>query len=178
MNVKIGNSELELDVISLVNGVLIGVDVNIDESEYECEDDDCGEKQKNAVHKKRLKKDPEDNIGSAISIIDTDSIERGVDFDSIKRNIDGILKNNGWTFSEFFKNDDIIAEFCRHYEYNLKNFIRLMVEHMPDVVNINFLRSVVRPTVTTLQKLKNEFENGNQNTSNGTVGYRRIFAYM
>ena len=176
MTVKILDGEYELTAISFVNGVLIGVDENVED--YDIEDEN--KNQKNDIPKRRLKKDPEDNLGSAVAVLDTDKIERGVDFVAMKRNIDYILENNGWTLSDFFKNDNIIADFCEHYEYTLPNFVRLMMEHMPDVVDLGFLRSVVRPTITALQKLKNEYENGTteSQTENGTVEYRRIFAYL
>ena len=113
-------------------------------------------------------------------MLDTDKIERGVDFLSIKKSIDCIMESNGWDMADFFRNDDIIADFCKHYDYTLSNFIRLMMEHMPDVVDLGFLRSVVKPTITALQKLKNEYENGNSvpRDESCTVGYRKIFAYL
>ena len=169
MKIKIFDEEPELTAVSYVNGVLICVDENL-EDYY----DDGNSGSKGDAPKKRLKKDPEDNLGGAVAFLDTDGIERGVDFEEIKTHIDGILKANGWSMSDLFRNDDVIAGFCKHYDYSLQGFVRLMSEHMPETMNLNFLRSTVRPVVVALQKMKNEFDNG----TDGERRYKKIFAYM
>lgn len=174
MDIKILGSELKLTVISFVNGILVGIDDTVDEL-YCDEDLDNGNDDNKP--KKRPKKNPEDNLGDAVGFLDTDKIERGVDFITIKEEIDELRKRNGWSMVDFFKHDDILADFCHHYDYTLPNFIRLMVEHMPEEVNLHFLRTTVRPAIAALQKLKNDYmEKEDLNGENGI--YRRIFAYI
>lgn len=174
MKIKILDDKTELTAISFVNGILIGIDENSEDyADIEDESIDSAKTQ-DSQPKKKLKKNPEDNLGAIVAFIDTDKIERGVDFNVIKKNIDKVLSINNWNMSDFFKNDDIIADFCKHYEYSLPNFVRLMVEHMPDVVNLNFLRTTVRPVVTNLQRMKNEYDSGTEERNE----YRKIFAYL
>lgn len=168
MKIDIPSEKNELTAVSFVNGVLICIDEN---TEDYFENNDSTEK---SAGKKKLKKNPEDNLGNVVSFIDTDKIERCIDFIKIKERIDKILEENSWDMSDFFKNDDIVADFCKHYDYMLPDFIRMMIEQMPETFNINFLRNVIRPIITSLKKMKIEFSSGTDEKTK----YRKIFAYL
>ena len=175
MEIKVLGSDIRLTAISFVNGVLVGIDETVDEMDV---DADFEESEKDdGKQKKKPKKNPEDNLGDAVGFLDTAKIERGVDFLAIKEEINILREKNGWTMADFFKNDNAVANFCEHYEYTLPNFIRLMVEHMPEEVDLKFIRSTIKPTIAALQKLKSEYQQNGQQ-SGQTVGYRRIFAFI
>lgn len=169
MKVKVSEETGELTAISFVNGVLIGIDES-SVDDYDDQDPDVQDVQP----RKRLKKDPEDNLGPAVAFLDTDRIEKEVDFGEIRRKIEMVLDANRWTMEDFFRADEVLADFCLHYDYTLPNFIRLMLEHMPESIDFEFIRNTIKPVVSTLRKMKREYDNDTTDEAE----FRRIFDYL
>lgn len=172
--VKDGESDKDFDitVISFINGVIIGVDENLTEDEEldNYERIEQRKLEKSAVEsKKRSRKNPEDNLGDVVATLDTGEIERGVDFEDIIKSID----NEEIEYGDFFENDEILAKYCEHYDYNLPDFIRLFIEHRPEIMTVEFMKKHIRPMVSALLKKKEDFENEVEGCQ-----YRRIFAHL
>lgn len=170
------NSEIDITVLSLINGVLIGVDESLTEDE-ELDNYEKIEMRKiveaGSFDKRRGKKDPEDNIGDAVSTINTAEIERGVDFEDIFERINNFISKKGLCYGDFFSNDEILSEYCEHYDYKLQDFILLFIEHKPEIMTVDFMKKYLKPMVANMQKLKQNFNNGFEGSE-----YRRIFAYL
>ena len=79
---NIDDCDIELTVISFVNGIVIGIDETLTEDE-ELDNYEKIERKKNEASKanerKKGRKNPEDNLGGAVATLDTAEIERGVD---------------------------------------------------------------------------------------------------
>jgi hypothetical protein len=168
--------DIDFTVISFVNGILIGVDESLTEDEeldnYEKIERRKSEETKNIVHK-RGRKNPEDNLGDVVTLVDTDKIERSVDFESIIVAVERLLEKRGIEYGDFFANDEILADYCEYYNYTLLNFIRLFMEHRPDVLTLEFIKKYIKPMVSEMQKRKSDFENDSEGCQ-----YRRIFAHL
>lgn len=181
MKIRVQNGvdgdEMELTVISFVNGVVICIDESLTEEEeldnYERIENLKKSEESKPSERKRLRKDPEDNLSDPISTMDTAEIERGVDFENIIKSIYKLVTEKKLTIEQFFTDIDILADYCEYYNYTLLNFIRLFMEHMPELMTVDFIKKVIKPTVSNAMKRKAEFEK----SGNGEQ-YRKIFAHL
>jgi hypothetical protein len=168
--------DIELTVISFVNGIVIGVDESLTEDE-ELDNYEKIERQKIEASKsnerKKGRKNPEDNLGDAVATLNTAEIERGVDFENIFRSVGQTLEDKKIGYSEFFKDAELLANYCEYYNYTLLNFIRLFIEHKPEIMTVDFIKKHIKPMVFEMQKRKADFENEVEGCQ-----YRRIFAHL
>lgn len=168
--------DIELTVISLVNGIVIGIDESLTEEE-ELDNYEKIERMKressNEHERKKGRKNPEDNLGNAVATLDTSEIERGVDFENIFGSIWHTIESRKIGYEEFFSDVELLASYCEYYNYTLLNLIRLFIEHKPEIMTLDFIKKYIKPTVAEMQKKKADFENEVEGSQ-----YRRIFAHM
>ena len=131
-------------------------------------------KKPTAPTKRTPKKDPEDNLGDVVTLLDTDKIERGVDIEYVDCAIQGIMEKQKKTIQQVFQDENIVTFLCSYFELSLQDLVKLMMEHHPDVFTIYFLRGTIKPFVTRIQYEKQFYE---ENKSSG-VKSKRIFDFI
>lgn len=159
MIIKNVEKDVEIKVIILTNKFIYGSILN---------------KENPKVVKKTTKRNPEDNLSNIITVLDTEKIERGVDFENINIAINDMLKLNKMQYEDLFKEYKFISKICKKFELTLREFIGTMVEHKPEIFNLYFLRTSVKPFINKVRDEKILYESNDRHPEL----YKDIFEFI
>lgn len=98
-------------------------------------------------------KDPEEALGKCIGELNVGEIEKNIDCDNIYEYIKGVMEKNGDELASVL-NRGTMLYICERYETNVKEIVTTMMERFPELANLEFLKTKVKPFVLSLQKEK------------------------
>ena len=124
--------------------------------------------------KSAKRKDPTDALPDFIAELDIDSIERGIDFESLDSMLRRAVSENDYDLKSLV-NEKLFCSLCYAYDYTVKELVKLLMEKYPANFDLKFVKTTVKPFIVKLLKAKLEYDNSNPRDNRL---YKSIFRYL